>query len=141
VSAAAAGGARRLPPVAELAVASLACSVIGAIVLAANVPGGGSLPIVVALLVLAAAILVVNVVLLLRVPAFAWSVFLRVAGWALVGYAVIAGMLGYVFVLDSTPTRQLAAMLAVLALFAVDVPLLLAFSVARYQDPQASSAT
>ena len=48
---------------------------------------------------------------------------------------MIAGILEYVFIYDHTPARQLALFSAMLALFAVDVPLMLAYSVARCQPP------
>ena len=59
--------------------------------------------------------------------------FFRVLGWALLAYLVIAGILEFVFVYDRTPGRQLALFTVLLSLFATDVPVLLAFSVARYQ--------
>ena len=83
----------------------------------------------------------VNLILLSRIRAFAWPTFFRVFGWALLAYLVIAGILEFVFVYDHTPGGQLVLLSIMLALFAVDVPLLLAFSVARYQPvPDASGA-
>ena len=65
--------------------------------------------------------------------AFAWAAFFRVLGWALLAYFVIAGILEFVFVFDHTPSHQLALFSVLLFLFATDVPLILAFSVARWQ--------
>ncbi len=126
-----------LPPVARLATATLALVVTGGIYLAATVNRSASLAPALVLAAAAALVLVVNVVLLARVPAFAWGTFRRVGGWALLAYVVIAGILEFVFLYDHTPGRHLALFTAMLVLFAVDVPLLLAFSVARYQpvDP------
>jgi hypothetical protein len=45
-------------------------------------------------------------------------------------------MLEYVFVLDGTRGSTLVVMTVMLAIFAVDVPVLLAFSVARYQPAE-----
>lgn len=70
---------------------------------------------------------------LARTRPFPWRPFRQVVGWALLAYLVIGGMLEYVFVLDGTRGAMLALMSAMLAVFAVDVPMLLAFSVARYQ--------
>lgn len=42
-------------------------------------------------------------------------------------------MLEYVFVVDGTPRTVLTLLTAMLAIFAIDIPLLFAFSVARYQ--------
>jgi hypothetical protein len=126
---------RRLPPISQLCVGSLACAVVGTILVAARMPRDVSLLPSVLVLALGAALLVGSIVLLARISPFAWGVFRRVAGWSLVGYLVIAGMVEYAFVYDSTPGRVLAVLSGTLALFAVDVPLLLGFSVARYQLP------
>ena len=87
----------------------------------------------IALLAVAAVLLVLAVVLLARIREFAWGKFKMVCGWALLEYAVIAGILMYVFVLDSLPTETMALLIASLALFAVDIPMMFGFAVARYQ--------
>jgi hypothetical protein len=46
---------------------------------------------------------------------------------------VIAGMIEFAFVYDHTRGAQLAVMSAMLALFMLNVPVLIAFTVARYQ--------
>ena len=51
---------------------------------------------------------------------------------------MIAGILEYVFVYDHTPARVLALFIAMLVLFALDVPLMLSYSVARWQPPDAT---
>jgi hypothetical protein len=121
--------------VAEVAIGVIILIVAGGIYLAAQVPRPAPLWPAVALLIGAAALLAVNVVTLIRVRAFAWNTFFLVGGWALAAYAVIAGMLEYVFVLDHTPGNQLLLITLMLIVFAVDIPMLLAFSVARYQRP------
>lgn len=55
--------------------------------------------------------------------------------YALLAYLVIAGMLEYVFVLDHTRGATLVVLTLMLVIYAVDIPVLLAFSVARYQRP------
>ena len=69
-----------------------------------------------------------------RLRDFAWDTFFLVGKWALLAYAVIAGLLEYVFVLDRTPGDVLLLLTVALAVFAVDIPLLFAFSVARYES-------
>ena len=44
-------------------------------------------------------------------------------------------MLVYVFARDHTPAGPMAVLAVMLAIFAVDIPMLFAFSVARYQQP------
>ena len=55
----------------------------------------------------------------------------------LAAYVVIAGMLEYVFVYDHTSGTQLLILTLMLVVFAVNVPMLLGFSVARFQEPGA----
>ncbi len=122
-----------LPPVARLASVTLALVIVGGIYMASNYDHSATLVPAVALTAAAALVLLVNLVLLVRIKEFAWNTFFRVAGWALVAYVVIAGILEFVFVFDHTPAKQLVLFTAMLAMFAVDVPLLLGFSVARWQ--------
>jgi hypothetical protein len=122
-----------LPPVARLATVTLGLIVIGGIYMAAQIGRSVTLVPPLVLAVVAALLLLVNLVLLARIREFAWEPFRRVFGWALLAYLVIGGILEFVFVYDHTPGRQLALFSAMLLLFAVDVPLILAFSVARYQ--------
>jgi hypothetical protein len=127
-----------LPPVMPIAIATLALVVSGGILVAAQYGRPAHLTAPTVLLGAALALLLANVVLLARIRAFAWPVFFRVLGWALLAYAVIAGILEYVFVYDHTPARLLALFTGMLLLFAVDVPLMLAYSVARWQPLDAT---
>ena len=79
-------------------------------------------------------VLVASIVLLLLQKDFAWRRFLQVAGWALLAYVVIAGMIEYAFVYDKTRGPVLVIMTLLLATFTFTVPVLLAFTVARFQD-------
>jgi membrane-bound acyltransferase YfiQ involved in biofilm formation len=124
---------RRFPPIDKLADLAMVLVIIGGIYMAANLPGNISLIPAIALLVLAIIVLVVDVVLLARLQEFAWATFRLVAGWALLAYLVIAGMIGYAFVYDGTRGEGLVVLVGMLAVFAIAVPLLLGFSVARYQ--------
>jgi hypothetical protein len=126
---------RRLPPISQLGAGTLGLSLIAAIVITAKIPSDPPLAIALPLLGAAGLTLLVAVVLLARIRDFAWEKFFLVAKWSLLGYIVIAGMIEFAFIHDNTPGSTLAAMSVMLALFAVDVPMLLGFSVARYADP------
>jgi peptidoglycan/LPS O-acetylase OafA/YrhL len=128
---------RRLPPIQQIAVAVLALIVIGGIYTAAHLPRHVPQGPTVALLAAAVVLLAVNISLLARIEGFAWKVFRLVGGWVFLAYLVIAGMLEYVFIYDHTRGSQLLILSLMLAVFAVDIPLLLGFSVARFQDPDA----
>jgi hypothetical protein len=125
---------RQFPPIQQIAVATLVLIVIGGIYTAAHLPRHVPQGPTIGLLAGACVLLAVNVALLSRIEGFAWKTFRLVAGWVLAAYAVIAGMLEYVFVYDHTRGSQLVILTAMLAVFAVNIPLLLGFSVARFQD-------
>lgn len=124
---------RRLPPVTPCAVTALILVVAGGIYLAAQLPRPAPLGLPIAALVAAAAALAAALAALSRARDFAWHTFRVVGGWTLAAYLVIAGMLEFVFVLDHTPGALLTILSLMLLIFALDIPLLLAFSVARYQ--------
>jgi hypothetical protein len=128
---------RRLPPITELAMGSMALIIAAGIYLAAHLPQRAPLGPAVVLLAAAGALLVADVALVTRLRPFAWRVFFQVAGWALVAYVVIAGLLEFTFVFDHTRGSLLVVLTLSLAVFALDIPLLFGFSVARYQDPAA----
>lgn len=127
--------APRLPPVAELAVLSVALMLSGGIYLAAHLPRHPPLGPAVGLLVAGGALSIAAVALLVRIKPFAWDTFFLVARWALVAYFVIAGILGFVFIFDHTRGGTLAVLLLTLVVFALDVPMIIAFTVARYAQP------
>ena len=107
--------------------------VVGVIYLSSYLPKHAPLGIAVAMVLVAAALQVLNAILLARIPGFAWHRFFQVARWALLAYAVIAGMIEFAFVYDHTGGVQLVVMTLMLVLFMLNVPVLIAFTVARYE--------
>jgi hypothetical protein len=124
---------RRLPPVTELGVVSMALIVAGGISIASKLPGHVPLTLPVLLLGASALIMLANLVILARTPDFNWDAFFGVAKWAFLAYCVIAAMLEFVFVHDGTRGGILVVLTLSLLVFAVHVPLLVGFTVARYQ--------
>jgi hypothetical protein len=124
---------RKLPPVQQLGVASMILTIVSVIWLASYIPKHPPLTVSVVLMILAGAVMAANLTLLSRVQEFAWATFRAVAGWTLVAYIVIAGMLEFVFLYDHVRGSVLLLMTLSLVSFAVNVPLLLGFGVARYQ--------
>lgn len=125
---------RRLPPVAHVAVVVMALVLGGGIYVAAYFPRRASLTPPVVVLVVAAVLLLGNVIQLARLREFAWHVFWQVTGWSFAAYVVIAGMIEFVFIRDGSRGSLLVVMTAMILVFAIDIPLLLGFSVARYQE-------
>jgi hypothetical protein len=129
---------RRLPPVTEVAIASMTLIVIGGIWIVSHLPHHVPLGPAVALLAASALLVVYNAVALSRVPDFNRASFFLVAKWAGLAYAITAGILLYVFVNDGTRGGELVVLTLSLVVYAVHVPLLIGFTVARY-DPLPSS--
>jgi hypothetical protein len=132
---------RKLPPVAEIAVVSVMLMLSGGVYLAAHLPHPPPLTVPILLVAAGALFTIVDLVILSRIRPFAWSTFFLVLRWAILAYGVIAGLLVYVFVHDHTPASTLAVLTATLVVFAVDVPMILAFTVARFQSPEHSVAS
>jgi hypothetical protein len=124
---------RKLPPVTEIGAASMVAVAVGVIYNAAYLPKHAQTGVAIAILVTAAVLQLANAYLLTRIRDFAWARFRQVAGWSLLAYAVIAGMIEFAFVYDHTRGTQLVILTLLLALFMLNVPVLIAFTVARYQ--------
>jgi hypothetical protein len=124
----------RLPPVTEVGMVSLGLIIAGGIYLTAHIPGHVPLAPAVVLLVLSVGLLVANLVALSRVEGFAWDRFAEVARWALLAYLTIAGLIEYAFLRNDLSGGPLVVMTLSLLVFAVHVPVLIAFTVARYAD-------
>jgi drug/metabolite transporter (DMT)-like permease len=120
--------------VAEIAIVTMGLVIVGAVFIAAHLPRSVPLGLPIGLTILAAAMLAANVVILRRARDFDWATFLLVARYSLLAYIVIAGMLEFVFLHNHTPGNVMVLLSAMLAIYAVDIPLLFGFSVARYQQ-------
>jgi hypothetical protein len=132
---------RRLPPVTQVGMASLALIVAGGIYLSAHLPQHVPLGPAIALLAASAALMAGNLLSLARVQGFAWRRFFQVGRWALLAYVVTAGMIEYVFIHNHLSGGPLVVLTLSLVVFAVHVPMLIAFTVARYHDPVAAGGT
>jgi type III secretory pathway component EscS len=124
---------RKLPPVTEVGAAAMIAIAVGVIYNAAYLPKQAQTGVAIGILCVAAALQLANAFLLSRIQDFAWSRFRQVAGWSLLAYVIIGGMIQYAFVYDHTRGTQLVILTLMLALFVLNVPVLIAFTVARYQ--------
>jgi hypothetical protein len=123
---------RRLPPVTEIGMLSLALIVAGGIYLSAHLPKHVPLTPAVVLLALSAALLVGNLVALSRVDDFAWDRFVDVGKWSLLAYAITAGLIEFSFLHNHLRGGALVVLTLSLVVYAVHVPMLIGFTVARY---------
>jgi hypothetical protein len=75
-----------------------------------------------------------NLFSITRVKDFAWDQFLAVARWSLLAYLVIGGMIEFVFVHNNVRGGTLVVLSLSLLIFAIHVPTLMGFTVARYHQ-------
>lgn len=127
---------RQLPPVTQIGMGSLALIVAAGIYLSAHLPQHVPLAPAVVLVVLSALLLTANLVSLARVRDFPWARFADVAKWSLLAYVVVAGMIEYSFVRNHVSGGPLVVLTLALIIFAVQVPTLIGFTVARFYEPQ-----
>jgi hypothetical protein len=125
---------RKLPPVTQLGMTSLALIVAGGIYLSSYLPKHVPLGPAIALLVASALLLVLNLLLLSRVDGFPWGRFFDIAKWALLAYAITAGLIEFAFVRNDLTGGPLVVLTLSLVVYAVHVPILIGFTVARYAE-------
>jgi hypothetical protein len=125
----------RTPPFTEIGMASLALIVAGGIYLSSHLPQHVPLGPAVGLLVGSTVLLTANLASLRRVRGFAWPRFFQVARWAFLAYAFTAGMIEYAFLRDHVSGGALVILTLSLMIYALQVPTLIAFTVARYDTP------
>ena len=124
---------RKHPPFTEVGMLSLALVVIGGIYLSSHIPQHVPLGLPIALLIASAALVLVNLALLARVPGFAWDRFFQVGKWALVAYLFTAALIEYAFLRNHLKGGPLVILTLSLLVYAVQVPAMIAFTVARYE--------
>lgn len=122
----------KMPPVTEVGVTALGLVVIGGIYMSAYFPDKAPLTLPIVLVVLALALICWNFISIARSDSLPKFPFVKVGKWTLLVYLIIAGMLEYVFVYDGTGGSPLVVLSLMLLVFAVDVPTIVAFTVARF---------
>jgi hypothetical protein len=125
-----------MPPVGWLSTGALGLVVVGGILLASYAPRVAPLGVATALLCVAVVLLLAAGVLLARIQDFAWGTFANVFKWALLAYVITSGMIEFAFVHDHTRGSSLVLVTLMLGVFALSVPTTIAFTVARFADPQ-----
>jgi len=102
--------------------------------MASYFPHRPPLAVPIALFIVSVILVVVGLVMLSRSHDFAWHTFTLVGRWALLAYILQAGMIEYAFVRNHASGSPLVVVSLLLVLFAIDPPLIISFTVARYQS-------
>jgi hypothetical protein len=125
---------RSVPPVVIVAMAALTLAITGGILVVAQIGEEPRLAVPTLFVVGAAVLEIAAVVMSATVRPFAWARFFLVFRWALLAYALQSAVIAWSFVINDVPGRPLAVLLVGLVVFATIVPLMIAFTVARYQS-------
>jgi hypothetical protein len=132
---------QRFPPFTQIGMASLALIVAGGIYLSSHLPQHVPLGPAVVLLAASAVLLAGNLLSLTRVRGFCWNRFLQVAKWALLAYLITAAMIEYAFVRDHLSGGSLVVLTLSLVVYALQVPTLIGFTVARFDQSEEAIST
>lgn len=124
---------RVLPPVIPVAMVALALAVTGGVVLAAGAMTNPSLVVPAVLVVAAVVVELAAAVMVASIRPFAWERFRQVMGWALLAYVIQSAVIVFAFVVNDVPAATMALFCVGLVVFATDVPLMIGFTVARYE--------
>lgn len=125
---------QKFPKAVESVVVSLAAVVVGGVWLGSHAPRRPPLALPTILLIVAGLLLLAGVIMITRVVGFSWDTFVRVGRWALLAYVIAAGMIEFAFVRNHTRGAPLVVVTGMLVVFALDVPFIIATTVARYDD-------
>ena len=131
---------RCFPRVTEIGLVSMVCIIVGVIWMASHLPNRPPLLLPTIFAIAAGVVLAANIAVLGALKDYAWWRFLQVFRWGLLAYTIIAGMILYAFIYDGARGSVLALLIAFLALFTLNVPVLLAFTVARFETRSAAEA-
>ncbi len=126
---------RKLPPIDVIADVSIALVVAGGILMVSKFPRRPPLTAPIAILAVCGALFLVNLVLLSRLQDFSWRNFFLVGRWVVLAYAIITGLIEFSFVHNDVTGSPLVVISLMLAVFAVNVALVISFTVARFQQP------
>lgn len=124
---------RKLPPIVGISMVALTLAITGGVLVASQI--GEEPALIVPSVLMGGAIVLetVAIVVLVTIRPFAWARFAQVVRWALLAYIVQSGIIEWSFIKNDVPGRPLAVLTAGLVVFATVVPLMIAFTVARYQ--------
>lgn len=126
-----------LPPVTQICMVSLSLVFASGVYLATKLPEEHvALGPAIAMLAAATLLFAGAMVALALVPGFPWRRFFEVARWALLAYTVIAAIIGLTFARNDVRGSELIVVTLSLALYALHVPALIAFTVARYYETE-----
>ncbi|MCB1030795.1 MAG: hypothetical protein KDA95_05615 [Acidimicrobiales bacterium] len=125
---------RELPPVVPVAMVALALSVSAGVLVSAQAMAEPSPTLPRLLVGVSLGLELVAVAMMVRIKPFAWARFKQVFGWAFLAYLTQSSIIAYSFVRNDVPSGPFVTLIGGLIVFATIVPLMIGFTVARYEQ-------
>lgn len=125
---------RRMPPVVPVGMAALTLAITGGVLLVAQIGSEPKLTVPAVFIIGAVVAEVVVVAMLASIRPLAWWRFKQVLGWALVAYVLQSAIIEWTFIKNKVPSGPLTLLTLGLVVFSTVVPLMVAFTTARYQE-------
>lgn len=125
---------RKLPPVVPVAMLGLTLAITGGVIVVGQIGEKPSLAVPTVFMSGAIILELAAIVMLVTIRPFAWPRFALVFRWTLLAYVLQSAIIEWSFIVNDVPGRPLAVLSAGLVVFATIVPLMIAFTVARYQS-------
>lgn len=125
---------RKLPPVIAVAMLGLTLAITGGVLVVAQIGEKSALAIPTGFMAGAIILELAAIVMLVTIRPFAWDRFALVFRWTFLAYVLQSAIIEWSFIINDVPGRPLAVLSAGLVVFATIVPLMIAFTVARYQS-------
>lgn len=128
---------RKVPPVIPIAMTGLSAAIISGILVVAQIGKEPALTVPGIFVGVAVVMEIVAVALTASVKPFAWSTFVMVFRWALLAYVLQSAIIEWAFIKNDVPGGPLTVLSIGIFVFATIVPLMIAFTAARYQQVEA----
>ncbi|HTO01654.1 MAG TPA: hypothetical protein VL068_13375 [Microthrixaceae bacterium] len=125
---------RKVPPVVPVGMVGLTLAITGGILVVAQIGEKAALTIPTIFVIGAILLEIVAIGMATTIRPFAWVQFGKVFRWALLAYVLQSAIIEWSFIINDVPGRPLAVLTAGLVVFATVVPVMIAFTTARYQE-------
>ena len=119
-------------PIVALHIGAIVCAYLGIGIMGAYLPREVPLAWPIGFLIASAAFTIAALAFLSQ-RRLAWKLFFTVVRWVSLVNVVYTGMAVFIFVWNDTPGRTVLVMAGVLLLSAINLPVLVAYSVARHE--------
>ncbi|MGB3411044.1 MAG: hypothetical protein WBA45_07580 [Microthrixaceae bacterium] len=125
---------RKVPPVIPVAMLGLTLAIVAGILVIAQIGEEPALTLPTIFVAGAVLLEIIAIIMAATIRPFAWAQFAVVFRWALLAYVLQSSIIEWSFIINDVPGRPLAVLTVGIVVFATVVPVMIAFTAARYQS-------